>query len=288
MRPEAPAPVAAPQRAEPAEPTAPAPTPIDDTRLRQRLAREQKKLRALEAEASAPPPSDTSLRKHYATLGQNLDRAELGVQRADVNLRRLRGEASAQEKPSKRGRALVEAAEQLDKSRENRAKAKQAFESAHKDRPKLEKEMTQLSETLRFQGCRCVSDTQRGECRLESVETGRWRAKIQYLKTCAQDCSRWFADPQIRNGCASPAFLQKAQGDFAAKKKSYDAVIERERKSHEEFLAAERDSQSALTQLNEARRQVAGEVTPLEEAELSLPTPNPAMSFASSPPSRRR
>ncbi len=227
------------------------------------MARAEDRVRELQSHLAAAPPAGVSPWEHYPKLEKQLEDAEGLVDRAARALSQSRGDTSALQKlPRVGNQSIAKSALAFAAANEKIKAAVESLTAFGPQRLQLEQALGSLENTIKFAGCRCVADTKIGECRLESIETGRWRARVNYLPTCTQDCARWYADPYTRVGCASRTFLANAQADWAKKKKAYDELIEKESREFGQGSAALGDRTEAYRQLDSARMEIAGEITP--------------------------
>lgn len=199
----------------------------------------------------------------------------------DAALRRARGEKSAMPYTERFSSHKIDRAVSAIKEAQDKLQVARKLLSAEDlERAGLEKSLAHLETVVKFAGCRCVSDSERGECRLESMETGKARAHVNYLGTCAQDCARWYSDPYVRVGCASRNFLNKAQADWSENKKAYDGLIVRQKRSYQDFKTALEEQADAFHALDASRAEIAGEITPTAEGDSpTVPAPPPPLSM---------
>lgn len=179
-------------------------------------------------------------------------------------------------------RNVADLTRQIDTKLSRSRELQEKLTALQESRPRWEADLNSLSETLRFHGCRCVLDEKRGECRLESIQTGRFRAKIEYTKTCAADCRRWYADESIRRGCATSEYLKETSLKWEKNSKTYSEIISDERKTFEEIYRLRGESEALVQSLNSSRRLLAGPVvpwkmdlTPLREPDSAIVFPKP-------------
>lgn len=245
----------------------PASVPADDTFHRVAFTEAQNKMNTLKTALAKPQSA-----RQYAKLARELEAADRELDEADVNLRKVRGEKSAAPRASHYdGGKIEKAVETMEKAQGVMRDSASALERLHTQRQQMESELSSLSDTVRFQGCRCVVDRKAGECRLESIETGRFRAKIDFLQTCAEDCRRWYFTDSIRSGCATPQFLQQSRANLTKMKSDYGRVIAAEKKSFRDWSDASATARAQAVEIDSSRASIAGEVSPSALQDVSAP-----------------